>query len=225
MHFVPYVAATLLLLFALLGGIYLSFGRYTSDDVTEYHEMLEDASRDARVDRIVSSQHLRQNLQKDLHIVKPHGQVLFRLKSQDARLSLERTRGSTDVVETMEGVTCWLQEDLMYRFSDGTTVASQDPLWGSLVPVAIAMQAIPLQRMVYVEADKAMYDYDAEKFVANNAKVWRYVMPGHIFSEAVDKEKALISGIAEHVVITFGSQGLNFKAEGFNASISLSGAK
>lgn len=222
-HFWPYVIAVSLLIIGVFAAMFIRFGQYTQEDVVSYRAMMAEAVGKDHTDRAVTSQHFRQNLQKDIIITRENGQFQFRLKSKDARLALERIHGETDIVENLEEVACWLQEDLMYRFADGSVVSSQDPYWKSIVPVAVAVGAVPKQRMVYLEANKATYDYEGGKFVADDARIWRYIAPGHYFTEIVDKEKAIISGVAEHVVVTFGAQGLAFKADGFQAAITLHG--
>lgn len=225
LHFMPYIAAVagiVLLVFLIL---YQLLGRYTPEDLAAYKAMLSEANGDSREEQKLDSLHTRQNVQKDAYIARKNAVMQFRLKSKDAQLSLQRAHGDTDIIETMEDVTCWLQESLLYRFGNGVTISSQDLFWPSLYPAAVALHAAPEQRLLYLEANKATYDYSKEKFFADDARIWRYVVPGHTLTEEIDKQKAMISGVAEHVVITFGTNGIMFSSVGFKAAISLPGGK
>ena len=222
-QFLPYVLIGTFLIVATFAGLFLAFGKYSNEDVVSYRETMAKAAGKGSVERTVSSQHFRQNLQKDVFLTRGGGVYQFRLKSGDAELALERIKGKVDIVETMDDVRCWLQEEFLYRFPNGSMISSQDQFWSALAPVAVVAKAVPMQRNVYLEAKRATYDYDSERFVADDAKIWRYIVPGHHLEETVNKKSALISGTAEHVVISFGSQGLLFKADGFKAEISLKG--
>lgn len=224
-HFVPYLLGVGIALALLCAGMFLWLGRYTDEDVASYHTMLLEGTRSKSQVQKVSSQHSREDLQKDVYIEKPMGTFQFRLKSKDASLLLERVHGSTDVIEAMDDVTCWLQEDLMYRFPDGTVVSTQDASWAARQPEAVAQKATPIQKVVYLEADKATYDYEKETFVADDARLWRYIASGHTLTERVDKKGALISGVADHVTISLGTEGMAFKATGFKATIVLKGVQ
>jgi hypothetical protein len=219
LHFLPYVILVAVLILGLFAGLYWRFGLYSQKDVASYRAMMAESVGEETQERSVKSQHFRKELQKDVFIERSSGVFQFRLRSKDAWFSLERMKGKTDIVETLEDVVCWLQEDFLYRFAEGALISSQDPFWPALVPAAVALKAVPQQRVVYLEANKAMYDYDGETFVADDARIWRYIVPGHELTETVDKQKVLISGDAEHVVISFGKQGFSFKAEGFKAML------
>ena len=197
----------------------MNFGRYTDEDIASYQAMMAESTHENNLDHAITSQHFRKDLQKDVFIARDNAMLQLRLRSKEAWFSLERMNGKTDIVETLRDVSCWLQEDLLYRFSNGLVVTTQDSFWLAIIPAAVAMHAIPQQRLVYLEANKATYDYEEEKFVADDAKIWRYVMEGHALTELVEKQKALISGFAQHVVISFGKQGVIFKAEGFKATL------
>lgn len=222
--FLPAVTLTVCALVLVCASMYWRFGRLTEEDRTTYRALLDEIHQDC-VPTVTTTTHVRHGLQKDIYLNKYAGPEQFRLKSRDAKISLVTKAGRNHIAENLEGVCCWLQEELSYRFADGSSVSLHDPLWPFLSPVAIALHAEPRQRLLYLEADHATYHYKQEHFIAEDARIWRYELPGHQFDENVEKQNALFFGVADHVDISFGVQGIHFKAEGFKASLYQTGRK
>lgn len=217
--FVPSVAVALLGVLLICGAFYWSLARVSEGDLKGYSKLVE-SSQPNQGPVAKTTTHVRRDLQKDLYFNRHAGTEQFRLKSGEARVMLVARGSHHHVVEHLEQVCCWYQEELFYRFADGSTLSTQEPLGGALAPVAVAFHAQPRQRLLYLEADLAVYNYQLQNFIAKDARLWRYELPGHQLEEQVDKAHALFSGVADQVDISFGDHGILFQAGGFKAILS-----
>ncbi len=221
--FLPFVALVLVGLLFTCATLYRGFARVTGKDLKGYRTLVE-SSQLNQEPIAKTTTHVRRDLQKDIYLNRSAWPEQFRLKSRDARILLVARGSHHHVVEHLEQVCCWYQEDLFYRFADGSTFSIRDPLGSSLIPVAAALHAEPRQRLLYLEADLAVYNYQLQNFIAKDARLWRYELSGHQLDENVDKQRSLFSGVADQVDITFGERGVLFQADGFKASLNQSGS-
>lgn len=123
------------------------------------------------------------------HVVFKNGLELA-LKSKRSQFVYERNEGSAQLVEKMEHVTCFMQEEVGYD-----------------------EQKKPIQVVRYMEADQADYFYKTEEFKASNVKMLRYTVAGHDLPTHFAGLKPTMRGTAESVQFFLSGSDLNFKAD------------
>ncbi len=157
----------------------------------------------------------------------PH-RLKLRLKASDALLVLDhRAEDQTEIVENMNHVVCYMQEELFYVLPDGREVIEQRNgkfLLRNANPQDPASYIAkgdpglkPMQIMRYMEADTASYFYRTDRFVADNVQITRYLIPGHLLATSFDKAKVLMKGVASTVEFSLDGQ-VNFKASKLKAN-------
>jgi hypothetical protein len=227
MHFPTTLAAVLVLLSGCLVYMFVSLGTYDSEDREQYHQLIESVERGQGNNPYKTSQE-REGLRKDIFFVENGKRLQLRLRSEHAELALQRREDRTEIIEYMRRVTCYLQEELFFLMPDGREAEMhedgrlfikgsdrKDPdSWVSHDHPGIqAMQSI-----LFLESEKASYNYKSELFTAENVKVSRYRAAGHTLDDAGNPLESLTNGIAGRVEFSLGGKGINFKADAFKAT-------
>lgn len=191
-------AVSLALIILVSVSFYLAdhLGHYTADDVLGYREMV-DVNRNKSEDVYASKQE-RKQVQKDLFFTRNNSKLHLYLISRAAELALDGQGGNFNVIEKMTDLACCLQEDLLYLMPDGSTVVKESDLTGK--------SAVPVQKVLYFEADDASYSYQDELLVASNAKGSHYLAAGH----ALDGIPSILSPLetcsARHLELAMGGR-------------------
>lgn len=195
------------LLFSLcLGSLFFYLGTYNSEDKAAYHQLLQGEETED-VAGFSSKQH-RTKMQKDLFFNEKGKRLQMHLESENADLVLN-FHPQQEIVEQMQGVVCYVQEDLF------DVISKEEP---SVVK--------PMQQMLYFESPSAVYYYSNRIFVAENVKIFRYVVPGHgLYNPHLDSgsyshlnsenDSHMISrGEAKSIEFSLEENHFNFKANG-----------
>ena len=119
----------------------------------------------------------------------------FRIDSDESELFFFRQNTKVEVVEQLGKVICIMQEELYY---DG---------------------AKPMQRVRYLEAERACYNYNSHLFVAEDAKLWKYQLEGHTPPTKITHTNPLMRATAHSVEFTLKGEKLNFIAHQMKATM------
>lgn len=148
--------------------------------------------------------------------------------ADDAQMVVDHLNEESQVIEHMQGVTCYMQEELYYLLPDGREASLQvngkllikkaDPQQASSW-LAVSKEMKPMQLIRVMEADHASYYYKTDQFVADKVKIARYAISGHDLPKTLKKEKILMKGNAAKVQFFLNGKDLNFQATQLKASI------
>lgn len=142
-----------------------------------------------------TAQQQRKGVQKDLFFNRNGQRLQLRLTSKEATMVLEHTLDGTQLIEKMQDVKCWMQEELLER------------------------QGQAYQTLRYLEADSATYFYKNDEVVASDVKVFRYTLPGHDLVIALAGQKPSMKGHADAVQFSMAGKEIQFKAQKLKATI------
>lgn len=200
------------LLFSLcLGSLFFYLGTYDSADRIIYHQLLQGEEEEGEDVAGFSSKQHRTKMQKDLFFTEKGKRLQMHLESENADLVLD-FHPQQEIVEHMQGVICYVQEDLFDFISKEGRSES-------------------MQQVLYFESPSAVYHYSNKIFVAENVKVFRYVVPGHdLYDPHLDSDAYflpsgknndhLIShGEAKSIEFSLEDDHFNFKANGLRATL------
>ncbi|MBN9378454.1 MAG: hypothetical protein BGO14_08150 [Chlamydiales bacterium 38-26] len=216
-------------------GVIFVFWRLSSvnpSDIAEYHQLVADAelSHSTADASPYKARQERKGVCKDLIFHKGPQRLQIRIDAAAAQLVLDHQEIHTSIVEHMQKVKCYMQEELYYLLPDGSEallqpngkllVRQSDPLdpqsWYSLEDPRIQ----PMQIMRFLEAEEAEYYYKSDRFVADSVKVTRYAASGHELMQDLTQAKILMKGFAQKV--EFSLQGpqteLQFQAHHLKAT-------
>lgn len=122
-----------------------------------------------------STKQARQRIVKTLLLTQGEERRVGILKASDSELLFEKEGGSKGLVEEMENVELIYQEEL----EEGTQL---------------------IARLI---AKKALYDYEKERLIAEDADLTRYRLLGHQFPEMADLKDPIFSAFAKDIHLEF----------------------
>lgn len=228
-HF-PVISVLSILLF--LGGL-IAFGlffSFDSQDAEEYWQLMNnaDASRsDTSSNPYIATQEHRK-VNKDILFSDKGQRLHMSLYSADSELVLDHYGDTTEVIENMYELKCYMQEELYYVLPDGREVLYQpdgqlrlrhDKTTSPTPITASKVELTPRQIIRFMEADTAAYAYKADQFIAENVHISHFSAPGHTLVKSVVGLKPLMSGIAQTVEFSLAGNDLNFKAYKLKATL------
>lgn len=162
-------------------------------DHKKYHELLEKKTLAASQSYSPTKQQ-RSGVRKEIWLAQEDGSRLhYRILSATSMLTLTPIQNKVEVVEALQGVKCWMQEKV-YASKDGTS----------------------MQQTRYFEAQNGLYRYNSAQLIAQQVLLSVFRLPGLLLPS--EPEGAMLKGIAERVVLTFGGKIPQFQATGFKAT-------
>lgn len=169
-----------------------------SSDIERYRDIIrqrEIASSDVYSP---TNQH-RKQVRKDIWFSQSDSSRLhYQIASEASLLSLTPTKTKFDIVESLQGVKCWMQDKL-----------SVDPTSHDKV-----------QQARLIEAETGLYRYATQEFSANSVLLSLFKLPGHILPFEPDQnDEPFLHGVAEDISVTFGGKTPQFQAENFEAMV------
>ena len=181
-------------LFAALGLAWKVF-RVQEESRAEYATLLGEANpgKAAKMTPYTAQQQ-RKRVQKDLLFNRNGQRLQMRLISKEATMLLEHQPEGNYLVEKMQDVRCWMQEELSDVEGKATQVVR------------------------YLEADSATYSYKNDEVIASNVRVFRYVLPGHRLKIDLTGYKPNLKGYADTVKFSMAGKDIQFKAHKLKAS-------
>ncbi|HEY4832460.1 MAG TPA: hypothetical protein VIH61_07885, partial [Waddliaceae bacterium] len=121
--------------------------------------------------------------------------LYFRIDSDESELFFFRQNNEVEVVEQLGKVVCIMQEELYF---DG---------------------AKPMQRVRYLEADQACYNYNSHLFVAEDVRLWKYQLEGHEPPTQFKKTHPLMHATAHSIEFSLRGKKLDFTAHQMRAAV------
>lgn len=217
------------LLILLLGIAFWYLGKVSEHDMKEYYGLMAESETSSENTKPYTARQERQGIQKDLLFRKGENYLQLRLKAEKAQLVLDHQETHTYVIEHMQKVKCWMQEELYYVLPDGREAVPQsngkllirasdetDPIsW-----VSKDMPGLKLKEIIrYIEADEAQYHYKDDHFIANLVKIVRFSRPGQELQEFNKEARLLMQGTASKVEFSLKDKDkdLNFQAHNLKA--------
>lgn len=156
MHFPVFLLFTLILFGAVLGYLIFSLGTYSESDIQAYQKLIHgDQTKPQELSLTTKQQRI--GVQKTAFFTEDGQRLQFKLCSKNADLILEMHDGHFEAIEQMHGMECYLQESLL----DGIEEFG------------------PAQKVLFLKADAATYNYTNETFLAENVFAARYLAEGH----------------------------------------------
>lgn len=212
----------------ILGWVLISLFTSTESDQNAYHALLKETQPANSPSPVTpyTAQQERHGGQKDLIFTKGQERLQLHLTNTAALMVLEQTAEGTLLIEKMQGVKCWMQEELFYQLPDGKEAFkqangkllvrggdAQDPqAWFSLA------EGMPMQILRYLEADSATYAFKSDDVVATQVKIARYKLPGHAMTFALQGIKPHFKGTAAQAEFSMAGGEPRFKAHKLKAS-------
>lgn len=163
-----------------------------SSDISHYRDMVrqrEIASSDVPSQ---TNQH-RKQVRKDIWFSQNDGSRLhYQIASAGSLLSLTPVDNKFDIVESLQGVKCWMQDKLS---DDG-------------------------QQARLIEAETGLYRYTTQEFTANSVLLSLFKLPGHVLPlEPLETDEPFLSGIAQDISVIFSGKTPQFQADNFEATM------
>ncbi|MCE5317432.1 MAG: hypothetical protein LLG04_08770, partial [Parachlamydia sp.] len=198
-------------------------------DREAYRHLVEATTAPARYSTLENStliQQKRTGILKDIFYLQDHTRLSVHLTAANSTIELDQQKESPEIIEQLNEVTGFMQEELFYQLPDGREAFLQDN--GRLLlrngdprkdkdwiefPFTSLM---PMQSMRYFEADHATYYYKSNHLLTQQVKVFRYVIPGHEPVSNVEGFKPVFTGVAQSAEIALADT--QFKASELKAT-------
>lgn len=170
-HFLKVLFPSLFLFILTVGVLIYALFLPTARDRQEYQGLLV-KSNTANTEVPESSykaKQFRTDIQRDFFIGEDerlHGC----LKSECSEISVEHQDSLTDIVEKMENTNCCFQEALFFE------------------------EGKPFQNIISFKADRAEYHYQKRYLKAENVKIQRYKIPGHVLPQTLLGQIPVVEG-------------------------------
>lgn len=163
-----------------------------SSDIDLFRELVQ--KREIASSEVPSqtNQH-RKQVRKDIWFSQSDGSRLhYQIASEGSLLSLKPIDNKFDIVESLQGVKCWMQDKLSY---DG-------------------------QQARLIEAETGLYRYTTQEFTANSVLLSLFKLPGHVLPLApLESDEPFLSGVAKDISVIFNGKTPQFQAENFEARV------
>jgi hypothetical protein len=187
-----------LLLTGVAGLWLLQLVYLRSSDVTRYKEIIRKREI-ASSQSSNASQQRRKQVRKDIWFSQDQcSRLHYRISSEGSLLTLTPVKNRFEVVESLQGLKCWMQDKLMTDDLDESTS----------------------QQARLIEADSGTYCHTHQEFVANGVQISIFQLEGHqLPKEPISKDRAFLQGIAHDISFQFSGKTPQFQAKNFQATV------
>lgn len=217
------IAILSILFFAILfAGIYLS--KIGKSDYAVYQKLIESSEIENQSDSspAITARQQRSRVRKEFFFNKEGSRLHFILHSKQSELVFSDEGEHTEMVENMAGVACFIQEELYYLLPDGREVLpkengallfrNEDPELPSSWLKEKTDGLCAMQKVRYLESEKAVYYYKNNSFIANEVLMQKLIAKGHAPIETLDGLEPIMKGFAQTIEFSLGGNDLNFRA-------------
>lgn len=231
-HSFPLITGlTTVFILALCIASYFFLFTFNDKDVREYWDIMAE-SDPARVKNAAETPYTakqsRLSVHKHMWVNSCEGPLEISVRSEEAELVLDRKEASTEIIENMHNVQCYMQEELFYALPDGSEAVRNES--GDLVLrnsdtriLENAPTLVPMQIVRFIQADAASYSYKTDRLTAQDVAISRFSIPGHALTDSLDNITPLMTGVAESMECTLDGNDPQFKAHHFKAVLHHSG--
>ncbi len=167
-------------------------------DLARYKEMTQQKAIASSQPTSPTNQH-RKQVRKDIWFSQNDCTRLhYQIASCGSVLSLSPIKNKFEIVETLQGVKCWMQDKLLKD----------------------EMEESPTQQARLIEAKNGTYRHTTQEFIANGVQLSLFQLPGHSLPDGpIEREEAFLSGVAHNISFFFGGKTPQFQAEQFEATM------
>jgi hypothetical protein len=200
------------------------------EDYEEYLQLMEKAKpakSDVPTPQVASKQ-TRKQVQREFFWNTPTGRLQTLLRYDNSSFSSDKAEDRREVIENMQHLTGYMQEELYYQLKDGREVIPQDDNSWKLrngdpyLPTAGEESSWKSMQVIrYFAADTADYYYNSNLLIANQVDLIRFKAPGHLLVTTRQGYKPLVQGVARAIECSFAEGKPNFKAIELKASFTL----
>jgi len=169
-----------------------------ASDHAQYQKMIENKQVASSLSKAPTNQERRQ-VRKDIWFSQDDTSRLhYQIISEDSLLTLTPVGNRFEVVETLKGINCWMQDKLI-----------RDEKKDSL-----------FQQTRYFEADSGIYRHTTQEFTAEGISLSLFRLAGHnLPNKTVKESDAILRGVAEGISFYFGGKTPQFQARQFQATM------
>ncbi len=220
----------LFVLFTLVTGIvyYLvTLFQVTDEDVNVYAALIESSTPKPNSQKGVARQQ-RNIIHKEIWVADSVERLHYSLRGQHSELLFSNDGAKTAMVEYMDDVSCFMQEELFFLLADGREVVRKpngrlllrhaNPKKAESWIKEDGLELTPMQKIRYLKAEKGIYYYSTNTFIANEVQLQRFVAPGHELVETLVGIEPTMTGVAKSVEFSLDGHALNFKAHHLKAT-------
>lgn len=161
-------------------------------DIAMYEELLQSSNPLKKDDSLACSQQKRLKVCKRIWY-QDKTPLHILIESPESELFLLQQDNLFEITEKLKSVACVMQEELYYV--DGK----------------------PMQKVRYLEAERACYHYHSHLFIAEDVKLWKFELEGHAPPESLEHQFPLMSATAQTVEFTLKGEKLDFTAHHMRA--------
>jgi len=165
-----------------------------SKDYALYDELLKSSNPESHEKLMSYSQQTRSDVRKQIWY-QDETPLYMRIDSGESELFFFRQDNKVEVIEQLGKVTSIMQEELYYAAGK------------------------PMQKVRYLEAQRACYNYNSHLFVAEDVKLWKYQLEGHTPPETIQGATPLMRATAHSVEFTLKGEKLDFIAHQMRATV------
>lgn len=192
----------------------------------EYDELLRLSGKGQEVTSYTSKQK-RDDVQKDMWTHMEEGRLHTRLNCESSEISYIQHGAEGEIIESMQGITCFMQEKIYSALPDGREaylqpngkwlIKNADPHLDSSW-VSENQQLKPMQVIRFFQADKGTYYYHRNFLEAEKVNISRYAIPGNELPASLKGFKPVLTGTAKGAQLSFGKE-IQFTAQQFKATL------
>lgn len=192
------MALTFALLLPLCGIWIYQLAFVRPGDIALYKEMVQLKEIASSNSSAPTNQH-RQQVQKDIWFTQDDcSRLHYQIASEGSTLTLTPVKNRFEVVETLQGIKCWMQDKLIH-----------DDVGENL-----------MQQARLIEAVDGIYRHTTQEFLANGVTLSMYRLPGHQLPKGpVSENDAFLRGVAHDISFLFSGKTPQFQAAQFQATM------
>lgn len=191
-----FFALLFLSLFTLAWGCWVF--PFHKEDVAVFQKFLREKELGKSSSVLSTTKQERKAVVKDLWISEEQGRVHHRILGSSSTLLLIPKGSHFDVIEKLEGITCWMQD----KIYPATHLQNQE------------------QQVRILRAKEGFYTYSNQQFLAQSVNLSLYRLPGDRLPEQIPSSSPFLKGIARDISFTLAGKTPQFKANQFQAEIS-----
>lgn len=180
-------------------GIWIyQFAVIHPNDVELYREMVQQKEIASSKCPTPTNQH-RKQVRKDIWFSQDDcSRLHYQIASEGSLLTLTPIKNKFEVVETLQGIRCWMQDKLLCD-ETGEDLTQQTRL---------------------IEAKDGVYRHTTQEFKANGVTISLFRLPGHhLPKDPADENDAYLSGVAHDISFLFSGKTPQFQARQFEATM------
>ncbi len=181
-----------ILTFGLVFFLFFHFFYLRPSDQQRYQKMLGKKALSSSLGAAYSpTQQQRTKVSKEIWLSgENQSRLHYRIESDNSVLTLTPVKNKFELVESLQGMRCWIQEKLLEKG----------------------------QQLRYFEAGEGLYYYNRAELLASHAKLSLYKLAtSSLPKEPLPLSDAYLRGVARNVSVSFGGKVPEFKASDFKA--------